>query len=490
MVEQPAVNRRVAGSSPASGANFPAENEGYGQPDTVSTQEKPESGTEPGKDVKFPKRIKFRGRPLATIYRPSKSYPNYRVAWTAGGRRMMKAFHRYGDAKEHADQLARELAKGSQVPMLTPGQASDAVAALERLQRFYVDSGRRLSLLASVSEYCEAAAKLAGRTLGGAVDGYMANVAAVRAKNLQEAVEEFIAEAEPKTKARDGKRSKLSPKYFYNWAIMLRRFAGAFKNTSVNELTKELINVFFDSEPVSGFTPKTRNHHRTAVTQFLAWAVARDYLSPQHRLGESVGLKAEDADEGDIAIYAPAEFNALLEAAEGPMRAMIAIGGLAGLRTEELFRLTWEDVWRVPGHIEVTALSSKTRARRLIPICPSLQSWLEPFRAFTQGKLTTLDENRWHKDMNKLCEKAQVQIGDRKVAVARKPNGLRHSFCSYHFALYADEGLTAVQAGNSPQMIFRHYRKLVTRQEAERWFAVAPERAASVTPLPSAATRT
>jgi integrase len=433
--------------------------------------------------VKFPKRIKFRGRPLATIYRPSKSYPNYRVAWTAGGRRMMKAFHRYGDAKEHADQLARELAKGSQVPMLTPGQASDAVAALERLQRFYVDTGRRVSLLASVSEYCEAAGKLAGRTVGDAVDGYMANVAAVRAKNIQEAVEEFIAEAEPKTKAKDGKRSKLSPKYFYNWAIMLRRFAGAFKNTSVNELTKELINVFFGSEPISGFTPKTRNHHRTAVTQFLAWAVAKDYLSPQHRLGESVGLKAEDADEGEIAIYAPVEFKALLGAAEGPMQAMIAIGGLAGLRTEELFRLTWADVWRVPGHIEVTALSSKTRARRLIPICPSLQAWLEPFRPLTEGKLTESDENRWHKDFNKLCEQASVEVKGKRVPVARKTNGLRHSFCSYHLAMYGNEGLTAIQAGNSPQMVFRHYRKLVTRSEAEQWFAVAPARPANVIAL-------
>jgi hypothetical protein len=33
--------------------------------------------------VKFPKRIKYRGKVLATIYGKSKSYPLYRVAWTA-----------------------------------------------------------------------------------------------------------------------------------------------------------------------------------------------------------------------------------------------------------------------------------------------------------------------------------------------------------------------------------------------------------------------
>jgi hypothetical protein len=46
------------------------------------------------------------------------------------------------------------------------------LAALERLQGFYQSTGRRVSLLAAVSEYAEAAAKLHGRTLGEAVEGY------------------------------------------------------------------------------------------------------------------------------------------------------------------------------------------------------------------------------------------------------------------------------------------------------------------------------
>ncbi|PYK96031.1 MAG: hypothetical protein DME19_21060, partial [Verrucomicrobia bacterium] len=71
------------------------------------------------------------------IYGKSKSYSSYRVAWTTAGRRMMKAFLRYGEAKRHADGLVKDLAKGSQVTALTAGQARDALAALERLQTFY-----------------------------------------------------------------------------------------------------------------------------------------------------------------------------------------------------------------------------------------------------------------------------------------------------------------------------------------------------------------
>ena len=33
----------------------------------------------------------------------------------------------------------------------------------------------------------------------------------------------------------------------------------------------------------------------------------------------------------------------------------------------------------------------------------------------------------------------------------------------------------ALEAGNSPQMIFRHYRELVRPADAEKWFAVTAE---------------
>ena len=66
MVEQPAVNRRVAGSSPASGASFPKENDGSTESRTDSAQKTAESESEG--NVKFPKHLKQRGRTWATIY--------------------------------------------------------------------------------------------------------------------------------------------------------------------------------------------------------------------------------------------------------------------------------------------------------------------------------------------------------------------------------------------------------------------------------------
>ena len=86
---------------------------------------------------------------------------------------------------------------------------------------------------------------------------------------------------------------------------------------------------------------------------------------------------------------------------------MIAIGGLAGLRTAELLRLDWADVWRVPGHIEITAGKSKTRQRRLVEICPALAAWLEPFRTLTTGKLWTGARNQHFKNISWNCAKTR-----------------------------------------------------------------------------------
>src|SRR5215831_9564088 len=95
--------------------SFPQENEKSGSADTILTQVLVESKpAEPGKNVKFPLRIKRRGHTLAVIYRPSEAYPNYRVVWTAGGKRIMKGFRQYGPARKHADDLVKELAKHSQ----------------------------------------------------------------------------------------------------------------------------------------------------------------------------------------------------------------------------------------------------------------------------------------------------------------------------------------------------------------------------------------
>ncbi len=179
-----------------------------GVPDTAATQETAESESA---NVKFPKRIKHRGRVLATIYAKCKGRDSYRVAWQVAGQRRMASFASYSLAKRHADALVKDLASGSQVTALHPAQARDALAALERLADFYRATGRRVSLLAAVSEFVESSSKLErahiGRSRRRAI---LRTVANVKRKDIKEAVTEFLQADAPRTKAAEGQRAQLS----------------------------------------------------------------------------------------------------------------------------------------------------------------------------------------------------------------------------------------------------------------------------------------
>lgn len=463
-------NCTEVGSNPTLSASFPKENSESSIPDTVSTHKPEEICAE--EMSKWPKKVKHRNKVLAKVYRPCQGRGSYRVVWYAAGGRQMKSFPTYagkGGAKEYADALVKDIAKQSPAIMLTPAQATDALAAVERLNRYQEATGRKLSLLAAVSDYCDNAAKLRGHSLGEAISGFLRTAADVKRHDLSTAVEDFITSEEPRTKATNGDRAELNQKYHENRAAYLRRLAGTFPGYAACDLGKHDLDTFMSSKVLAASSAKTRNHHRAAITQFLAWCVRKDYLPGNHRLGEADKMRPEKTNTAETQCYTAKELRTLLETASGPLRAMIALGGLAGLRTEELIRLDWADVWRVKGHIEITAGKAKTRQRRLVEVNAALAAWLQPYREFKSGSLWEGSESAFHKAACALWETA---------GVTRKENALRHSFCSYAYVIHG-ENWTAQQAGNSPAMIHAHYKGLATKKEAEAWFAVKPAKPAS-----------
>jgi hypothetical protein len=430
-------------------------------------------------NVKFPKKLRHRGkgRVLVTIYKRPDCYRVYwRVKVDGEPRSRFKDFATYSAAKKAADKTVSELANGSQVAALSPGQASDALAALQRLQRFYETTGRRISLLGAISDYCESAGKLNPISLGEAVDRFLATVATVKRKPLIAATAEFIEGRKHLGESKNGERSRRSPVYLYNTAMWLNEFAGTFPNHAVCELSKECLNTYIGR--FKGLSPKSRNDRRAIVKQFLTWCVAKDYLAQNHRLLEAVDFKPEEQDQHDIDFYRAKELRDMLDTANVELVPVLALGGLAGLRREEMLRLSWADVWRVKGKIEVGHRIAKGRKRRLVDVCPALAAWLRPYRHAT-GPV-------WGKSADAL-EEALAALRD-GLGIAARRNGLRHAFITFHMAMHSNENLTAAEAGNSPQMIHDHYRALATRTDATKWFAVKPRKVANVIPLSPATT--
>ena len=429
--------------------------------------------------MKWPQKVRHRknGPILARIYKPRvpdkerpNPYPLYRVTWLVAGKRMSKSFQRFagqGGAKQFAEQQVKDLAHGSQVAALSSAEASSMFAIRDALETYKRETGITLTPIQVVTESLAARRQLGDRPLSEAVSGFLGNVATVKRKDLAAAVEDFAAAREAKAESKNGQRAQLSSTYTYNTGLWLRNFAAEFSGHAVCDLGKEHLDLYFSNRKRADLAAKSRNHIRATLAMFFGWAVKNDYLQPNHRLLEAAGMERETVMGADTDFYRPAELQTLLDNADDTMRPIIALCGLAGLRQQEALRLTWEDVFRVPGHVEITAAKSKTRSRRLVVLVPALAAWLRPFRA-KEGPLWTQHRDTFHAQFTALREPHKIP--------SRK-NGLRHAFCSFHFALHSNENLTAAQAGNTPAMIHLHYKGLCTRKQALAWFCVKPAKA-------------
>jgi hypothetical protein len=136
-------------------------------------------------------------------------------------------------------------------------------------------------------------------------------------------------------------------------------------------------------------------------------------------------------------------------------------------------RLDWADIERRPGFIEVAAHKAKTATRRIVPIPENLAHWL--------AVAPRTAERVWQHSKAWFFEAMRNAAADAKIKW--KQNALRHSFISYRLAEIQDVNRVALEAGNSPQMIFRHYRELTTPEQARTWFAIAPQIASNVLPI-------
>jgi integrase len=414
--------------------------------------------------VRFPVTIRHRASKVK-IYAPAGKFIYYRVAYATAGKRRMQTFAAYPDAKTAAERIVRELANGSQAAALTASQSRDALTALERLDAYFKSKGKRISLNAAVADYLDSVCRL-NVPLSDAVTGYLNTVATVKRMDLAAAVKEFVDGREIETKSMNGKRPELSKNYFQITKLWLGWFEKTFPSTAVCDLTKEHLDLFMAGR--SHLAAKSKNHLRATVKMFLNWCVKKDYLPANHRLMDASGMKRQKTDGGETDFYRSAELQAMLDRADDIMRPIIALQGLAGIRLQEAQRLTWQDVFGTAGHIAISATKSKTRSRRLVEICPALAAWLEPYRQH-KGQLWTASRDTFHAVFVELREAQKIP--------ARK-NGLRHAFCTYHFALHGNENLTAAQAGNSPSVIHSAYKGLATKAEAQKWFAVLPPKSA------------
>jgi|688.fasta_scaffold493372_1 integrase len=215
-----------------------------------------------------------------------------------------------------------------------------------------------------------------------------------------------------------------------------------------------------------GVGPRRYNNVRSSIVSLFKWAkmqgLVPDGLTAPER------THAMPLDNKPVEVYTPKQFRALLAAAPTEWRLALAIGGLAGLRTEEVQGLRWEDIKLGRKLIEVRPEICKTGRRRLVPILPALASWIRNSGPQPGGMVAPQDR------IDNLAKRLR-----RQGAVWVK-NGLRHSFGSYRCAAVKSASQVALEMGNSETMVRKHYLEMQERKAATEWFKTG-----YFSPLPS-----
>jgi integrase len=247
------------------------------------------------------------------------------------------------------------------------------------------------------------------------------------------------------------------------------------------------------SKPGRG--PVTRNNERRALVQFFNWATQKGYCANNPTsLVEPVKV---DHDEPQILPLD--KVRALISAAsgykDGAVLPYVALSLFAGIRPAELSRLTWASIKMQRKIVAIDSKGSKLRARRVIEMTPNLADWLLPYAV----KAKPIVGKNWRKDLDRVKElaglvrretaKSETKKPKKKkgrIVQARRywkklipvcwcPDILRHTAISNHFSYFKHEGQTASWAGNSPDMIHRHYKGLVDEADAKEFWSIRPD---------------
>lgn len=258
----------------------------------------------------------------------------------------------------------------------------------------------------------------------------------------------------------------------------LGRFAETFPG-SITFLTSADIGDFLrgltveadDGKKSAAVSGRSRNNFRRAIGTLVNFAVSRGYLLKGTVEITDVAQALEE--NGEIEIFRPEEMAAVLKIADKRLIPFLSIGAFAGLRHAELQRMDWAEVRMDDGFIEVKANKAKTASRRLVLIQDNLKRWLKPYRK-ASGHIC--DYVNMSNQIDKLAAVVDKKLKEKDptTAFTWKRNALRHSYISYRVAETQDVAKVSLEAGNSPQMIFQHYRELVRSEAAKAWFGLMP----------------
>lgn len=386
------------------------------------------------------------GNVFVRVYsRMKRGYPTFEVSDYSEGKRRLLSFNDPVKAHKEAKRIAGQIATGQATAgKMTNAEAASYGRAMELLRECGV------SIEVAAAHFAEAVKVLGSDKVVRAAEYYAERHMSALKKTVSEVADEMIT-------LKTGRGARAVTMNDMRWRLG-KLTAALPKN--IDAVTTGDIQAWLDG--IKGSRRSVVNFRRMAGTLF-GFAAARGYIPK----GENPVLATEKISgrhNRAVEIFTPEEMRKILAAASEQFRPILALGAFAGLRSAEIERLEWEEIDLAGGTIEIKAAKTKTASRRLVPILPNLRAWLE--RSFSKGRL-------WPHSSPHYFECQRTAAKD--AGLTWRQNALRHSFISYRLAAVQSAPQVALEAGNSPAMIFANYREIVKQEAAKEWFEIVPQ---------------
>jgi integrase len=297
-------------------------------------------------------------------------------------------------------------------------------------------------------------------------------------KNLKEAVEEFLLEA---------KSEGAGERYRQSLKVRLGKLVAAMPPAyTTAEVTADKLATFLLAYEAA----ETKRSYKANIKTFFNWCLTKNYCAsnPADRLKK---IKGKDHKPE---ILLPEELAKLLGNCDDSILPGVVLGAFCGVRQAEIGRLDWTAIDLEEKIVTIDGSIAKTGSRRTIQIPDNAVDWLTPL-AQKKGAIWPAGEEYrrpwniarlrcgWGPFQSTCAAVNAVQNKMTKAQLKKlKPwpeNALRHSFISYKLAKTRDLAEVATEAGNSPNMVKKHYLHLVKPTASETWFAIRPAAVAS-----------
>lgn len=249
-----------------------------------------------------------------------------------------------------------------------------------------------------------------------------------------------------------------SERYMKSLKSALKLFAAGREAVKLSTVTPSTVVDWLGACPV-----KARASYLSRLSTFFAWAVRHEHI--RRNPCERVELPRQVRGTPPIFTIRQAA-RVLAWARRQSPRAVpaLVLSMLAGLRPEEALRTDWKAIDLEAGLIRVEAQTSKVRQRRVVYPMPSAVAWLR--WAKDNGGELPFPRMGW----TRLIRRLRVLL-----KLDRWPQDItRHTAASYWLAVEGNAYTLAEALGHSPAILKTHYRALVTRQEAERFWRMMP----------------